>query len=56
MGKEVFIVALNDERLQLEVIKCEPQNVKAVISYAIKVETFEQLLACQGMLVDQDDS
>jgi len=34
----------------------EPQNVEATLRHTIKVEAFEQSLACRGMLVDQDDS
>jgi len=36
IGKETFIVALNDSKLQLEVMKQEPQNLEAALSHAIK--------------------
>jgi len=45
VGKEEFIAALSDGRLQLEVMKREPQNVKAELSHTIKVEVFEQSLS-----------
>jgi len=41
--------------LQLEVVKQELQNVQAAVSHAIKLEAFEQSLACQGALFDHDD-
>jgi len=55
VGKEAFIAALSDGKLQLEVMKREPQNVEAALSHAIKLEAFEQSLACQGTWFDQDD-
>ena len=54
--KEAFINALSDGNLQLEVMKREPLNIEAALSHAIKVEGYEQSLACQGTLVtDQDE-
>ena len=55
ISNEAFITALIDGRLQLEVMKCEPQNAETTLSYAIKVEAFEQLLASRGSLVDHDN-
>ena len=58
VSKEAFIAAVtvSDGNLQLEVMKCKPPNVDAMLSHAIKVEAFEQSLACQGTFVtDQDD-
>jgi len=56
MSQEAFITALSDGRLQLEVMKGKPPNVEATLSHSIKVEAFEQSLACEGSLVtDQDD-
>jgi len=52
VGKETFIAALTDGKLQLEVMKPEPQNVEAALSHAIKFEAFEQLLTSQGAMVD----
>ena len=56
VGKEAFAAALNDGKQQMEVMKRDPQNVGAALSHAIKLEAFEQLLACQGAMVDHDDS
>ena len=50
MGEEALIAALSNGKLQLEVMNQEPQNVKAALSHAIKLELFEQSLP------DQDDS
>jgi len=47
IGKEAFIDALSNGKLQLNVMKQEPQNVEATLSHAIKLEAFEQSLACQ---------
>ena len=55
IGKEAFIVVLNDGKLQLELMKQEPQNVEAALSHAIKLEAFEQLLAYQGTMVNHND-
>jgi len=38
VAKEAFVAALSDSKLQLEVMKREPQNVAAVLSHAIKLE------------------
>ena len=57
MGKEAFITALSDGNLQLEVMKHKPLNIEAALSYAIKVEAYEQSLVCQGTVAyDCDDS
>ena len=53
--KEAFIAAVSDGKLQLEVMKQEPQNVEAALSHTIKLEAFEQLLACQGAMVNHND-
>jgi len=55
IGKEAFIAALSDGKLQLEVMKQDPQHVEAVLSYAIKLEAFEQSLASQGTWDDHND-
>jgi len=55
VGKEAFIVALNDGKLQLEVMKQEPQNLEAALNHATKLEAFEQSLAYQGTLIDHND-
>jgi len=56
VGKEAFITALSDGNLQLEVLKHEPPNIEAALSQAIKVEAYEQSLACRSTLVtDQDE-
>jgi len=47
VAKEAFVAVLNDGRLQLEVMKCELQNVEAVLSRAIKLEAYEQSLPAQ---------
>jgi len=39
VAKEAFIIALNDDGLQLEVIKWEPQSMEAAFSHTIKLET-----------------
>jgi len=36
-------------------MKQEPQNVDAALSHVIKVEVFEQLPTCQGMMVDEEN-
>jgi len=42
VGKEAFIAALSDDgKLQLEVMKQEPQNMEAALNHAIKQEAFE---------------
>jgi len=41
-----FILGLNYPALQLEVMKNEPPNIEAALSHAIKVEAYEQSLAC----------
>jgi len=56
VGKEAFIAVLSDGKLQLDVMKQEPQNVEAALSHAIKLEAFEQFLASQGELVDHNDT
>jgi len=33
----------------------EPQNVEAALIHAIKLEAFEQLLVCQGTIVNHND-
>jgi len=38
VGKEAFVTALNNRKLQLEVMKQEPQNVEAAFSHTIKLE------------------
>ena len=53
--KETFIAALYDGKLQLEVMKQEPQNVDAALSHSIMLKAFEQSLAYRGNLVDHDD-
>jgi len=55
VGKEAFITALSDGNLQLEVMKQEPPNVEVALSHAIKVEAYEQSLACQGTLATEQD-
>jgi len=57
VGKEAFIAALSDGKLQLEAMKRELQDVEAGLSHAIKLDAFEQSLACRGRptLVDEDD-
>jgi len=41
VDKEAVVVTLNDGKLQLEVMKREPQNVEAA-HHAIKLEAFAQ--------------
>jgi len=42
---------LNDNGLQLEVMKCEPQTIEAALSHAIKLEAYEQsVFTLYGML------
>jgi len=41
-------MGLNNPALQLEVMKNEPPNVEAALTHAIKVEAYEQSLACSG--------
>jgi len=36
-------------------MKQVPQNVETALSHEIKLEAFEQSLACQGILVDHND-
>lgn len=48
ISMEAFIVALDNPKLQLDVIKGELSCVEAMPSHAIKVEAFEQCLACRG--------
>jgi len=55
VAKEAFVTALNDGKLQLEVMKHAPQCVEAAISHAIKLEAFERVLFLQGNTVDHDD-
>jgi len=55
VGKEAFIAVLSDCKLQLQVMKQEPQNVEAALSHSIRLEAFEQLLASQGGMVDHND-
>jgi len=43
---EAFLLGLNNPALQLEVMKSEPPTVEAALSHAIKVEAYEQSLAC----------
>jgi len=43
---EAFLLGLNNPALQLEVMKNEPPNVEVALSHAIKVEAYEQSLAC----------
>ena len=51
VSEETFIVALNDTKLQLEVMKgYHRSSVQAALSHAIKIEAFKQSLACQGTL------
>jgi len=45
VGKEAFIAAFNEGKLQMEVMKQEPHNVEAALSHAINLEAFEQSLA-----------
>jgi len=47
VGKEAFITALSDGKLQLEVMKHEPLNIEAALRHAIKVEAYEQSLLSQ---------
>ena len=54
-GKESFIAALSDGKLQLQVMKQELQNMEKALSHAIKLEVFEQMLACQGTMVNDND-
>jgi len=57
VGKEAFITVLSDGNLQLEVMKQDPLNIGATLSHAIKIDSYEQSLVCQGTLVtDQDES
>jgi len=44
MAKEAFITALNDNKLQLEVMKKEARNVEEAVSHAIKLKAYEQSL------------
>jgi len=53
VGKEAFITALNDGHRQHEVMKCEPVNIKAALSCAIKLETYEQSLVHTGTLTSE---
>jgi len=54
--KSLFITALSDGNLQLEVMKHEPLNVVADPIHAIKAEAYDVSLACQRtMVTDQDD-
>ena len=46
---EAFIRGLNNPALQLEVTKNEPPNAEAALSHAIKVEAYEQSLACTSI-------
>jgi len=39
---------LDNPNLQLEVMKGEPSCVEVALSHAIKLDVFEQSLACQG--------
>ena len=55
IGKEAFIVAVNDSKLQLQIIKREPQNVEAALSHVIRWEAIEQSLTYQGTLVNHND-
>ena len=48
---EAFIMGLNNPALQLEVMKNEPPNIEAALSHAIKVEAYEQSLACMSTRV-----
>jgi len=48
---EAFLLGLNDPALQLEVMKSEPPNVEVALSHAIKVEAYEQSLACTSTRV-----
>ena len=45
MAKEAFVAALIDGKLQLAVMKHEPQNVVAALSHATKLEAYEQSLS-----------
>ena len=55
VGKEAFIAVLSDGKLQLEVMKQEPQNMEAALSHTIKFEAFEQSLASQGAMVNRNN-
>jgi len=46
--KEAFIIALDNPELPLKVTKGELSCIEAALSHAIKVEAFEQSLACQS--------
>jgi len=52
VGKEAFIAAVNNGKVQLEVMKQEAQKVEAALSHAIKLEAFEQSPACQDTMVN----
>jgi len=56
VGREAFIAALSNGKLQFEVMKQEPQNVETALSHAVKFEAFEQLLTSQGAMVNRNDS
>jgi len=57
VAKEAFITALNDNKLQIEVMKKEPCNIQEALSHAIKLEAFEQSLLLNNHNSDDiDDS
>ena len=41
VAKEAFVIALNDPRLQLKVMECEPKTVEDAINIASKMEAFQ---------------
>jgi len=46
VGKEAPITVLSDRNLQLEVMKRVPLNIETACNHAIKVDAYEQSLAC----------
>ena len=55
VGKEAFITALNDGKLQLEIMKKESRNIEQALSHAIKLEAFEQSLLLNNHNSDDID-
>lgn len=55
VAKEAFVTALNDSKLQLEVMKREARNIEESLSHATKLEAYEQSLLVQGNSDEMDE-
>jgi len=55
VAREAFTTALHDSKLELEVMKREPQNVEKALNHAIKLEAYEQSLSLQNNSEEFDE-